>query len=160
MSYTKEGCYEGTAIKRDDPAGCAKLSAGSAERQRCALSVSSTEKVKAKDGEFQSLREAFQNDPGDKEAQAKFEAAKKDLNARYELMNPTDKSGYFKTRREEMMSDIDDEDVRQAVARDFNAMKQKNPDAQFTDLVGGLKDATDRQKLFKELDKNANTLVD
>lgn len=86
MSYTKNECLEGAAVKRDDPAGCAKLSAGSAERQRCALSVGSTEKVKAKDDEFQSLRQAFQDDPSDRETRAKYEAAKKDLNARYELM--------------------------------------------------------------------------
>lgn len=59
-----------------------------------------------------------------------------------------------------MMSDVEDEDVRQAIARDFNAMKQKNPNAEFTDLMSGIKDATDRQKLFKELDEHANTLVD
>ncbi len=86
MSYTKNECLEGAAVKRDDPAGCAKLSAGSTERQRCALSVGSTEKVKAKDEEFQSLRQAFQDDPSDRETRAKYEAAKKDLNARYELM--------------------------------------------------------------------------
>ncbi len=59
-----------------------------------------------------------------------------------------------------MMSDVEDEDVRQAIARDFNAMKQKNPNAEFTDLISGVKDATERQKLFKELDEHANTLVD
>ncbi len=160
MSYTKVGCIEGTAVKKDDPAGCARLSAGSAEHQRCAQSVGTPEKVKAKDAEYQALRQAFQDDPSDREALGKYEAAKKDLDSRYALMDYGARTEYLKTRREEMMSDIDDEDVRQAVAKDFNAFKQKNPDAKFTDLVGGLKDVTDRQKLFKELDENANKLVD
>jgi hypothetical protein len=51
---------------------------------------------------------------------------KNDLNARFGLMNPADKTNFFKEQRESLMSDIDDEDVRQSIAQNFNKYKAAN----------------------------------
>ncbi|MDQ1343522.1 MAG: hypothetical protein QG650_241 [Patescibacteria group bacterium] len=160
MSYSKTECVSGTAMKKDDPEGCKKLSNSSSEYAKCVGAVASPEKIKARDAEFEKLRESLSDDPQDKELRAKYEAAKKDLNSRYEMMDPAAKSGYFKARREETMKDVEDEDVRQSIAKDFNQYKAKNPNASFTDMVNSLDETTDRQKLLKDIDENANRLVD
>lgn len=76
------------------------------------------------------------------------------------MMDGTSKSNYFKERREAVMKDVEDEDVRQSIAKEFNQLKAKDPNASFTKLMNGLDETTERQKLIKELDENANQLVD
>lgn len=160
MSYTVSGCISGTAIKKDDPIGCTKLPAWSADYTACVSGLATTDKVKTKNEEFDKLREELGDDPGNKELRKKYDALKNDLNTRYDLMNPTDRANYFKEKREGLMKDIDDEDVKQSIAQTYNNYKVANSGAKYTDLITNLKDVTEKQQLIKELDDTANTLTD
>lgn len=160
MSYNVNECIAGTAIKHDDPTWCSKLPLWSADYTNCASKLATTDKVKSKDEEFWKLREDLGDDPGNKELRKKYEALKNDLNTRYDLMSSTDRSNFFKEKREGLMSDIDDEDVKQSIAQGFNAYKKNNTGAKYTDLMTNLKDVTEKQQLIKELDDSANTLTD
>lgn len=126
----------------------------------CASKLATTDRVKTKNGEFDKLREELGDDPGNKELRKKYDALKNDLNTRYDLMNPTDKSNFFKEKREGMMKDIDDEDVKQSIAKSYNDYKKNNTGAKYTDLITNLQDVTEKQQLIKELDDTANTLTD
>ena len=160
MSYTVGECISGAAIKHDDPAGCMKLSAGSADYSNCVSKLATTDKVKTKDDEFEKLRDELGDDPGNRELRKKYDALKNDLNTRYELMNPTDRANFFKEKREGLMKDIDDEDVKLSIATGYNNYKKGNNAAKYTDLMTNLKDITEKQQLIKELDDTANTLTD
>lgn len=123
MSYTQTECIYGAAVKHDDPVGCQKLTKGSTEYANCISQVATTEKVKSKDAELANLREELGDDPGNRELRKKYEALKNDLNTRYALLNPTERMNLFKEKREEIMKDIDDEDVKLSIASSFNRNK-------------------------------------
>jgi hypothetical protein len=75
-------------------------------------------------------------------------------------MNPAERTNFFKEKRESLMKDIDDEDVKQSIAKSYNDYKVGNAGAKYTDLVSNLQDITEKQQLIKELDDAANTLTD
>ncbi len=160
MSYTSTECISNTAIKKDDPIGCTKLTTWSAEYVTCTQKLATTDKVKTKNEEFDKLKEELGDDPSNKELRKKYDILKNDLNTRYDMMNPVERSNFFKEKREGMMKDIEDEDVRQSIAKWYNDYKKNNTSAKYTDLITNLKDVTEKQQLIKELDDAANTLTD
>jgi len=161
MSYTREECIMGAAVKNDDPAGCRKLTGGSFDRCKQQVGASITaDSLKSVTDEVEEAKSAAGKDPDDKDAQERLKgllAKQKDL---FDFA-PAGASGqYFKEQREEIMSDVDDEDVKSEIARQFVAMRNANPTMTLNDQLKKMEEIKDQQETSKRLDEYANSLMD
>jgi hypothetical protein len=58
------------------------------------------------------------------------------------------------------MSDIDDEDVKSAIAKEYIANRSSTNETDINKLLTSLKDITERQKMIKQIDDDANSVMD
>ncbi|MFA6038638.1 MAG: hypothetical protein WCV62_01920 [Candidatus Peribacteraceae bacterium] len=161
LSYTREECIMGAAVKNEDPAGCKKLS-GSAFRQ-CKEQVAggiSADKLKEITDEVEAAKSAAGADPEDagaKEKLAALLAKQKDL---FEFASPAAQSQFMKAAREEIMADVEDEDVKSEISKIFIAYRGQNPGMDINQQLAKMEEIRDQQETSKRLDEYANTLMD
>jgi arsenate reductase-like glutaredoxin family protein len=78
----------------------------------------------------------------------------------FPYLSSEEQSEYVKSYRENLMDDISDDDVKLAIAKEYNAYKKDNPDVDVISLLDKMKKITDKQQLIKRIDEDANYLVD
>jgi hypothetical protein len=76
----------------------------------------------------------------------------------YEMMPEVQKWQYFKEKREAIMWDIEDEDVKSAISKEFTAYKSGEPN--IINQLDKLQEITKKQEMIKSADEKANELVD
>ncbi len=88
---------------------------------------------------------------------------KKDLEIKlkdtFNKLPETEKSAYYTKKKDEILQFIYDEDLKQSIAHNYSSYRSKHQDDILAQLEG-LKNITETEKTAKELDENANTLVD
>jgi tetratricopeptide (TPR) repeat protein len=161
MSYSREECIEGAAVKHEDPAGCKKLSGSSFERCKQSVGASITgDKLTAITAEVEEAMSAAGKDPDDADAQkrlADLKAKQKDL---FAFATPGAQSQFMKTAREEIMAEVEDDDVKSEISKIFVAYRGENPNADPNQLLKKMEEIRDQQETAKRLDEYANTLMD
>lgn len=161
MSYTKEQCILGAAIAHDDPVGCRKLTGADFENCRKEVGGSiTTDKLADMAEQIEKAKSALGRDPDDPELKkelATLEAQRKDL---HEFASTDVKNQYIKGAREELMADIDDEDVKSLIAKQFVDFRGKNPNANLDELIEKMGEIKDRQETIKNLDEQVNEVFD
>lgn len=158
MSYTKDECISETAIKKDDPAWCSKLQQWSADFENCRTSLVSLEKLESRDQKIADLIEKLKSDYNNKDLKKELEALKAAKKANYDLLPDGEKTQYFQKVREWIMWDVDDEDVKSAISKEFIGYRSWETD--INKLTEKLEQITEKQKSLKQLDEDANLLVD
>jgi hypothetical protein len=161
MSYSREECILGAAEKHEDPEGCRKLSGSMFAECKAAVGKSITaEKLKSITEEVEAAKSRAGKNPDDADAQTNL----KDLLAKQKTMFEFASSGttgqYFKTEREAIMAEVDDEDVKSEIARQFIAIRNQNPTMDLNQQLAKLEEIRDRQETVKRLDEQANQLMD
>lgn len=158
MSYTTTECIQETAKKNDDPSWCKKLSWS--EFEACRSIVANPEKMKNKDSKIDELIEQLKNDKNNKTLKTELDKLKKDKQDMYEMMEYKDRVAYFSWKREEIMWEVEDPDVKSAIANEYKNFRTKSWEWNINKLLDWLQDIKERQELIKKLDEDANTLVD
>ncbi len=113
-----------------------------------------------KDQIIDDLTERIKNDPENAELKQELEKA---MNSKKELFNylpSEDQSQYVKEFRENLMEDIYDEEVKLAIAREYNEYKRNNPDENILNQLDKMETIAKKQQTLKNLDEDANMLVD
>ncbi len=159
MSYTKQECVLGVALKKDDPAGCAKLAGFSAEQAQCRSQLASAAKLASDDAKIQSLRDRLSSDPKDAQARKELEAARAALSARYQAASPADQNSFFSSRREAVMGDVEDEDVKSAIAKSFTSWRGNSGEKDPLKQLDQMAQIKETQLAIKRADEDANELV-
>jgi hypothetical protein len=159
LSYTRQECLLGVAIKKDDPAGCAKLAGFATEQSQCRTQLASAAKLEADDAKLQALRDRLSADPRDAQARKEMEAVRAALSARYQAAAPADQNAFFSSRREAIMGDVEDDDVKSAIAKSFTSWRggsgEKDPIKQL-EKMDQIKEV---QQAMKRADEEAGELV-
>lgn len=158
MSYTKEECISQTAIKKDDPTGCAKLQQWTSDFEACRSSLITVQKLESRDKQIDDLLEKLKSDYNNKELKKELEALKASKKANYDLLPEWEKTQYFQKVREGIMWDVEDEDVKSAISKEFIGYRSWESD--INKLTDKLEQITEKQKSLKKLDEEANVLVD
>lgn len=158
MSYTKDECISQTAIKQDDPNWCSKLQQWTADFESCKSALVSVEKLESRDTKINDLIERLKSDYNNKELKKELEALKAAKKANYDLLSDWEKTQYFQKVREWIMWDVDDEDVKSAISKEFVWYRAWESD--INKLTEKLEQITEKQKTLKQLDEDANVLVD
>lgn len=169
ISYTQDECYKWAskkvlddAIKNDDPNGCKKLSKFPAWYQSdyalCKQQLCNPEKLKTMDEKIDDLVQKIKD--WDKSAKKELDKLNADRQSRYEQMTSTDKANYFKSKKDKMLADVEDEDVKSAIAKEYTNRRNWNNPTDITKMTDKLADIVEKQKLTKELDDAANETMD
>jgi len=161
MSYTKDDCIFAAAIKNEDPAGCKKLTGMAFENCKSDISKTiTTDKLTNIAEEIENAKSELGRDsenPKLKQKLADLEAQKKLI---YEFASTDTQNQYFKTNREQIMGDIDDQDVSSTISKQFTAYRNSHPGEDMDSLLSKLKDIKDRQETVKRLDDEVNGVFD
>lgn len=161
MSYTKEDCIFAAAVKHDDPKGCRMLTGLAFENCKHDLSQNiTTDKLAGIAEEIENAKSALGADPDSaklKKQLADLEAKKKDL---YDFASSDVQNQYFKESREKIMEDIDDDDVKSVIARQFMDYRSKHPNEDMDQLLKKMEQIKENQEYVKNLDDQVNELFD
>lgn len=159
MSYTKTDCILEVINEQNDPKGCDLLK-GKDRFDECNQTFRSVDALNMKDQTIDDLTEQLKNDPDNIELKQQMDKAliaKKNL---FVYLSPEEQSSYIKNQREEIMENIDDSDVSSLISKEYTAFKTANPDADVITLLDTMKSIADKQKAIKQIDEDANALID
>ncbi|MBS3176737.1 hypothetical protein J4457_05895 [Candidatus Woesearchaeota archaeon] len=160
-SYTKEECVGGIAVKNEDPEGCKRLTGEVYEDCKKTLgALFTTDRVKNLDEEIDDLKSQVGRDPDDADLRKQLEEAEKKRKGMIEFMEPTTAAEYNKGKIAEVMEDVEDEDVASEIRKDFVKYKAQSGDRGIDSLTEKLKAIKEEKEFIKNVDDQANTLVD
>jgi len=160
-SYSQSECFTDVAVTKEDPSGCKKMTG--ADLAACNQKVGALmtpEKLTDLVGDIDDLKSQVGKNPDDadlKQQLADLEKKKKDMLG---VMSPAAQADYLKKNREDILGEVDDEDVKSDIAKDFIKVKTANPTLTVDQLVQKLKAIKEEKEMIKRLDDQANTLVD
>jgi hypothetical protein len=160
MSYTKQECLLGTALRLGDAAGCKKLKSFPSEYETCRATLVTIAAVDKADKEIDELTEKIKKNPKDEKLKNELEKAQTRKNNSYDELSSGDKGVYFKDKREKIMGDIEDDDVKKAISDAYTKYRSANPDMKVSDLLTKLQTIKEEQVQIKRLDDYANELTD
>lgn len=169
MSYTQDECIKwvwqkilNETVAKDDLEWCKKLakfpSWYQSSYEECKAKLATIEKIKSKDDKIDNLIEQLKSDPDNSDLKKQLADAKKQQQMTYEMMPEGQKQTYFKEKREAIMWEIEDEDVKSAIAKEFTAYK--SGEWNVLKQLEKLEQIKDKQETIKRLDEQANELVD
>jgi len=159
MSYTKADCIFEVISSKDDPQWCDRLK-WKDRYQECNETFRSANALTMRDQTIDSLTQQIKDDPDNAELKAKLQKEMESKKALFPFLSATEKSTYIKEQREKIMEDVDDADVQNSIAKEYNKFKATNPNADVITMLDKMKFIADKQKIIKQADDDANTLVD
>lgn len=159
MSYTKADCVFEVISSNDDPKWCDRLK-WTERYKECNETFRSANALNMRDQTIDSLTEQIKNDPDNADLKTKLQKEMESKKNLFPFLSTTEQSTYIKDQREKVMDGIDDTDVQSLVAKEYTNFKKANPTADVITLLDKMKDIADKQKLMKQIDEDANTLVD
>jgi len=159
MSYTKEDCVFEVISKNEDPNWCDRLKWDD-RYQECNDTFRSANALVMKDQTIDDLTQQLKDDPDNAELKAKLQKEMESKKALFPFLSAAEQSNYIKENREKIMEDVDDADVQNSIAKEYNQFKRNNPDADIITMLDKMKDIADKQRMMKQADEDANALVD
>ncbi|OGL74451.1 hypothetical protein A3C96_03315 [Candidatus Uhrbacteria bacterium RIFCSPHIGHO2_02_FULL_60_10] len=161
MSYTQEQCITSIATGQDDPEGCKRLSGAAFEECKEAVSSDITaDRLREINDEVEAAKSAAGANPDDKDAQEKLKKLLAQQAGLFEFAPEATKGEFMKSSREKITEDIEDEDVKSEIARQFVDFRSKNPGLSLNDQLKKMEEIKDQQETSKRLDEEANALMD
>ncbi|MDD2871212.1 MAG: hypothetical protein PHS49_04430 [Candidatus Gracilibacteria bacterium] len=158
----KDKCYLQIAINTGDESICNNIKGGmmSYTKEEC-QGETRTKVVKTVDEQLNDINKKIEYSVGSETEQLlkqKSELEAK-LKASFDKLPDTEKQAYYTKKKDEILQFVYDEDLKQAIAHNYNSFRGKHQDDILAQL-DGLKRITETEKTAKELDENANKLVD
>ena len=159
MSYTKQDCIFEVISQNDDPKWC-DLIKDDDSKQECYGNFRSANALVMKDQRIDDITESLKDDPDNIELKDELEKLIQSKKNLFPYLSSDEQSEYIKEYRENLMDNIDDDSVKSAIAKEYTAYKNNNPDIDVVSLLDQMKSIADKQKLIKSIDEDANYLVD
>lgn len=159
MSYTKEDCIFEVISANDDPKWCDRMKWDN-RYEECNETFRSANALVMKDQNIDDLTEQIKNDPENEELKTQLQKVLNSKKNLFPFLSTDEQSSYVKEHREKIMDNIDDEDVKSLVAKEYNEYKKSNPDADIISMMDKMKDIADKQNMMKQADEDANMLID
>ncbi|HLC84471.1 MAG TPA: hypothetical protein VJH22_01630 [Candidatus Nanoarchaeia archaeon] len=160
-SYQPEECIMEISVRTGDPAGCKKLTGMEFESCKSQIADKLTiDGLKSIDDEIEGLKSDVGSDPENKELREKLKALQDKKKDYTDLMPDAERSAYNKGKISEVMDEVEDEDVAAEIRKDFIRFKAKNPEQDIDTYVAKLKEIKEQKEFVKNLDEQANELVD
>ena len=186
----KDICYMGVAQATGDPKYCLQMKGGeeSYERKDCIIAVAKEDKnfdacnllrgtqrqdcyaetgrmVQVLDLEdanrkIQELEDRLRSDWRNRDLQRELDELKKQQDLMYEHAIPSVQREYFRQQREKLFEDVEDEQLRSMIARDFSQYRGQNSEATVTELFEKMQQIKEEKETIKRLDQEANRLID
>ena len=161
MSYTKGECIIGAALKNDDPDGCNRLKGEDFNQCKQQLGATITaDKLSDINKEVEDAKSAAGRDPNDADAQKYLADLLDKQKALFAFAPDGVKGEFFKKSREEIMANVSDEDVKSEISKEFIDFRNKNPNADLNAQLNKMKELKDNQEFVKNMDEQANELMD
>jgi len=113
-----------------------------------------------KDQIIENLTEQLKNDPENKQLKEQLQKEMQSKKNLFPYLSSQEQSNYIREYRENLMDNIDNDDVKSSIAKEYNSFRSNNPDTDIISLLDEMKAISDRQKLLKNIDQEANFLVD
>ncbi|HBB03370.1 TPA: hypothetical protein DCZ39_00465 [Patescibacteria group bacterium] len=113
-----------------------------------------------KDQTIESLIEQSKNDPDNADLKAQIQKEMEAKKAMFPYLTPEEKNIYIKEQRLKIMEGIDDTDVSSLISKEYTAFRAANPTADVITLLDKMKSIADKQEAIKQIDDDANALVD
>jgi hypothetical protein len=159
MSYTKEDCIFEVISKNDDPKGCDMIKDDD-RKAECNETFRSANALVMKDQMIDDLTAQIKEDPENPDLKAKLEQLMNSKKALFPYLSSDEQNNYVREYREKIMENIDDEEVKVSIAKEYNNYKKNNPDMDIITMMDKMKAIADKQQTLKEIDEDANQLVD
>jgi hypothetical protein len=159
MSYSKDDCIFEVISKNDDPKGCDMIKDDDRQAE-CNETFRSANALVMKDQMIDDLTAQIKEDPENPELKAKLEQLMNSKKALFPYLSSDEQNSYVREYREKIMENIDDEEVKVSIAKEYNDYKKNNPDMDIITMMDKMKAISDRQQTLKEIDEDANQLVD
>lgn len=161
MSYTQEECVTNIAVDQEDLEGCKRLTGNDYGVCRESIALKATvDRLKGINEEVEAAKSEAGANPDDKDAQERLKKLLAQQKSLFEVAPDGIKNEFFKSSREELMSEVDDEDVKSEIAREFVDFRNKNPEMTLNEQLKKMEEIRDRQMTAKSLDEQANQLMD
>lgn len=165
MSYTKDWCVGdvgnkilGEAVEKDDIGWCLSLKKYPAKYAECTGKLATPEKIKSRDSKIDDIIESLKKNPDDTKLKKELDTLKKDKQERYLAMTDAQRASYFSEKREAIMSEVEDEDVKSSISKEYTKYREWEKD--INKLLEKLQDITTKQEMIKKIDEDANQLTD
>ncbi|EKD25169.1 MAG: hypothetical protein ACD_80C00111G0006 [uncultured bacterium (gcode 4)] len=159
MSYSKADCIFEVISAQDDPKGCDLLK-WKDRYEECNQTFRSATALGMKDQTIESLIEQSKNDPDNADLKAQIQKEMEAKKAMFPYLTPEEKNIYIKEQRLKIMEGIDDTDVSSLISKEYTAFRAANPTADVITLLDKMKSIADKQEAIKQIDDDANALVD
>lgn len=161
MSYTQEECITNIATDNEDLEGCKRLTGNDYGVCRESIALKATVgRLKEINEEVEAAKSEAGADPDDKDAQEKLKKLLAKQSSLFEVAPDAVKGQFFKDSREEIMKEVEDDDVKSLIAKEFTDFRNKNPGLSLNEQLKKMTEIKDQQMIAKNLDDEANTLMD
>ena len=160
-SYEPSECISEIAAWNADPKGCKMLTGAAYNSCKEALGNALTpERMSKLDDELSETKKALEDDPTNAELKQKLKALQTEQAEKMEFMSSSNRQDYTRSKVNDIIGDVDDEDVKSSIVKDYLKIKGANPNMNFDQLMGQLQKVKQEKEFIKQLDDEANTLVD
>lgn len=160
-SYESADCISEIAAWNADPKGCKMLTGADFESCKKELGNALTpDRMSKLDSDLEAVKKDLEDDPTNTELKQKLKKLQAEQSEKMEFMSSENRVQYTRTKVDEVIGGVDDEDVKSSIVKDYLAIKGKNPNMNFDQLMGELKKVKEEKEFIKRLDDQANTLVD
>ncbi|MCC7574050.1 hypothetical protein KO361_00460 [Candidatus Woesearchaeota archaeon] len=186
----KDKCYLMVAESTGDPNHCLKMigGEGSYEKNDCIISVATQEKnfeacdmlrgtnkeecyesigktIKLSDlsetqNKIRDIENKLKYDWRNQELQKELRELKKQQDLMYSNSPPEIQRDYFRNEREKLFEDVEDEELKRMIAKDFTSFRGQNKDATVTELLQRMEQIKEEKQTLQRIDQEANKLID
>jgi len=159
----KDKCYMQIAINTGEESICDNIKGGfmSYTKEECQWETR-TKLSATLDAELEELNKKIENSIGFTETE-KLLKEKKALEARFKenfnKLPDSEKSAYYTKKKDEILKGVYDDDLKQQIAHEYSKFRGQHKD-DILEQLKWLEKITETESLAKELDENANKLVD
>jgi len=160
-SYSEEECILGIVKRKGDPLGCKELTGVAFEDCKKEFGGTITpDKLKTLDEEIDALKSTVGSDPSDADAKKRLDALLKEREGLLGVISDENKQQYQKGRYAEVLEDVEDEEVKSEIRREFIKWRSENPEKDIDAYVKRLEAIKEEKEFVKRMDDQANELVD
>jgi len=162
---SKEVCATNIAVQTKDPLDCKILSGN--EKKKCVgeiakiVTYKDIEKLNERVRNMKKEISEMDNDDSFKEdKESDYRELRIQRNAIINAAPPEVQNEFMRAQRKQILDSLSDDDVKDAVVKEFLDYKYKNSKATVTELVVEMNRIKKEQETMKRLDDHANKLID
>ena len=157
-SYEPDDCLLQVALEHNLFDQCDQIKSYPSKYATCKTELVSLKNMSRFDAQIEQFYLASLQDWRNTDIQNKLQELQAQRDALFWYLSEGEQNTYFRSQREKIFESIYDEDVKTAIASQYN--RTQTADMTVTQRLQTLKDIKDTQETLKRIDEHANTLHD